>query len=145
MKNVKQVYGFPCGKETPSCARKAVRSQILNWGLSQEIADTAELLVSELVTNAVIHAHGSEFCFVICRAWNQALSVIVVDDGHGTPQCREKSDSSTNGRGLILVDCLSDSWGVHNLSRGKAIYFRLKAQMPARAQDSKTYGEAGPA
>ncbi|MEU5428248.1 ATP-binding protein [Streptomyces olivoreticuli] len=141
MKNVKQVYGFPCSEETPGDARKAVRHTVLTWGLAQEIADTAELLVSELVTNAVIHAQGSDFCLVICRARHESLSVIVVDDGHGVPTRRASSDSATNGRGLILVDCLADGWGVHNLAHGKAVYFRLKLQLPLLAREAKPWSQ----
>ncbi|MFD3972011.1 hypothetical protein [Streptomyces cyaneofuscatus] len=57
---------FPAVEGSVRVARKSVRGVMAGWGFGDELSETAELLVSELVTNAVLHATGSPFCRVTC-------------------------------------------------------------------------------
>jgi anti-sigma regulatory factor (Ser/Thr protein kinase) len=83
--------------------------------------ETATLLVSELASNAVLHAR-SPF-LVSVRQHEHALTVAVVDGSETRPEPREITP--TRGRGLRLVETLANDWGVCPREGGKAVYFRL--------------------
>jgi anti-sigma regulatory factor (Ser/Thr protein kinase) len=93
--------------------------------LSTEAVEAAELLVSELVTNCVRHAHTIITLAVDCN--ERSVAVAVGDDGEGMPVVREGVDyDSTGGRGLQLVDALAGDWGVRpRADGGKIVWFRL--------------------
>jgi anti-sigma regulatory factor (Ser/Thr protein kinase) len=130
-KAAKNEYEFPCDKKSPGEARKAVLGTVGAWGLARETGETAELLVSELVTNAVTHAHGSETCRLVCEMTASGLRVTVFDQGTGVPVRRVSPDDATNGRGLFLVEALADAWGVEWLrGGGKGTFFVLRAPLP---------------
>lgn len=120
-----KVFNFPRTDTSPSDARKAVRQAIISWGVSGETVDTVELLVSELVTNAIKHAHGSRDCRLICKFSENELSVAVMDQSSMLPKPRSAKNEEANGRGLMLVKLLADSWGTHSLLCGKAVFFKL--------------------
>lgn len=68
------------------------------------------LVVTELVTNAVIHGHARPWLRV---AWDgRAVEVEVEDDGPGRPTLRPLNPTTTSGRGLALVDRIADGWGI---------------------------------
>ena len=93
--------------------------------------DTAVLLASELVTNAVLHARTPvELAVVVDR--DQAL-VCVADHEGGSDAVRSSGHSTDRpgGRGLALVDGLSDRWGAEPNADGKTVWFTLKAAAPA--------------
>ncbi|MGC5361942.1 ATP-binding protein [Streptomyces sp. DT24] len=126
MPNDEQTFQFPSAEESVRETRKRVRGTVRNWGFSDEFSDTAELLASELATNAVIHAVGGASYRVICALSDAALTVTVVDHGGGVPVVRHGSGTATHGRGLFLVETLADDWGVRTVPpRGKATYFVL--------------------
>ena len=102
-------------------------SHLAELGL-QVLVDTAKLLVSELVANVVIHAH-SEVEVVLCASDDAVI--VEVHDGAGQQQPVRKhySDTSTTGRGLMLVEALSRRWGVDNLGSGKVVWFELDRQV----------------
>lgn len=95
------------------CARLHVRQVLWEWGLTWPSEDV-ELLVSELVTNALRVTQAMEQEAPI-RLWmlsdkNQIL--IMVWDGHPRPPVRiEAADEAIGGRGLLLVETLSERWG----------------------------------
>jgi anti-sigma regulatory factor (Ser/Thr protein kinase) len=83
--------------------------------LSIEELDTARLLVSELVTNAVIHGRGR--ITVRARLSEDRLFVEVIDEGSGLePAVRKRSleNPRAGGKGLAIVDAASSRWGIHN-------------------------------
>ena len=96
-------------------------------GLSEDTAQTAELLVCELVTNAVVHAHTSvELC--AARDDEGALRVDVFDRAIGgtvAPRQRGVDPASESGRGLAIVASLASSWGVDEAGNGKSVWFTL--------------------
>lgn len=90
-----------------------------------DVAHTAELLVSELVTNAVMHGSGTVRLSVDCA--EDCLSVTVSDEAPSTPQVQPERLMSDGGRGLRMIESLSSSWGVNPRtdSPGKDVWFRL--------------------
>ncbi len=92
-----------------------------------ERIEAAELLVSELVTNALIHTrHGA---VVTATATPAALRVEVQDFEADLPAPYvPNADDGTHGRGLILVRSLADAWGVEARALGKVVWFELRGE-----------------
>jgi hypothetical protein len=103
-------------------ARELTRRQLAAWGLDR-LADTAELLVSELVTNA-IRAASYEVELRLMRVGK--LLVEVSDDNHNLPQLQRADADDTKGRGLALVSHMSRRWGTSRKAVGKVVWFELK-------------------
>ncbi|MFH8407144.1 PAS domain S-box protein [Streptomyces sp. NPDC018019] len=93
-----------------------------SWGLAA-LADTALLLASELVTNAVRHARGP----LTLRVWYSVreLGVEVSDGSTPRPRARLADNAEENGRGLMLVEALADAWGTRPGTVGKTVWFTL--------------------
>jgi anti-sigma regulatory factor (Ser/Thr protein kinase) len=111
------------------CARGHVRSVAMEWGLP-DLADTAELLTSELVTNAINasqHLRTPETPVV--RLWlvsDQTSVVIHVWDGsQQTPVPKEADADDLSGRGLMIIDTLSAEWGFYQKAQGKVVWARV--------------------
>ncbi|MEU5576838.1 MULTISPECIES: ATP-binding protein [Streptomyces] len=103
--------------------RGALREFLRRWGKPAR-ADIAELLTSELVTNALVHTdHDAVITATLSR---RGLCVEVRDFVGRRPEPRvPDADSGTNGRGLILVQSLADAWGVRAHGVGKVVWFEL--------------------
>ena len=105
-------------------ARAEVRRQLEGWGLSEQ-CDATELLVSELVTNALVHT-ASRFRLTLTAA-HGVLRCEVADSSRRGPRVFE-SDSTEDresGRGMFLVDALAQRWGCHQDGPGKTVWFEL--------------------
>ena len=105
-------------------ARLFLAERLAEWRLDS-LLDTAMLLTTELVTNAVIHAR-SEVTVTIRRAID-SLRVEVADTGGGSLQMRPASIDATSGRGLQLMDSLAAAWGTSAFDAGKLVWFELPA------------------
>ncbi|MEU1252853.1 SpoIIE family protein phosphatase [Streptomyces chartreusis] len=103
-------------------ARAVVREQLHDWGLAR-LADTAELLVSELVTNAVRHSHGRPVELRLVRG--DTLLCEVDDDDHDLPTLLSAGPFDDAGRGLRVVSMLAREWGTSRTSAGKTVWFEL--------------------
>ncbi|CAL9277100.1 hypothetical protein SUDANB5_05624 [Streptomyces sp. SudanB5_2050] len=103
-------------------ARAAVREQLHDWGLPH-LADTAELLVSEVVTNAVRHARARPVDLRLVRA--DTLLCEVDDDDHDLPALRGAGPDDETGRGLRVVSALAREWGASRGRTGKTVWFEL--------------------
>ncbi|MFC7891653.1 SpoIIE family protein phosphatase [Streptomyces sp. NPDC057381] len=103
-------------------ARAAVREQLHDWGLAR-LADTAELMAGELVTNAVRHAHARPVELRLVRA--DTLLCEVVDDDHDLPALRSAGPTDEAGRGLRVVSTLAREWGASRTKTGKTVWFEL--------------------
>ncbi len=103
-------------------ARQFVAATLAGWGLVP-LAETATLLVSELVTNSVLHAR-SPLEVVVTRR-RRAVRVDVADASPLVPVVRGGSDVEMTGRGLTLVEALSARWGVEPRATGKSVWFEL--------------------
>ncbi|MFI6092160.1 SpoIIE family protein phosphatase [Streptomyces sp. NPDC051218] len=106
---------------TPSRARRLARSALERWGL-QELTDSVELLVSEVVTNAVRYA-SRPVTLRLLRT--DVLRCEVGDDVPQLPRLRQARATDEGGRGLYLVNKLARRWGATRLSTGKVVWFEL--------------------
>ncbi|MFD0309072.1 SpoIIE family protein phosphatase [Streptomyces sp. NPDC127119] len=103
-------------------ARAAVREQLHAWGLGS-VADTAELLVSELVTNAVRHSHSRPIDLRLVRG--DTLLCEVDDDDHTLPTLLSAGRLDEFGRGMRVVSTLAREWGTSRTGSGKTVWFEL--------------------
>ncbi|MEV6395226.1 SpoIIE family protein phosphatase [Streptomyces sp. NPDC051907] len=102
-------------------AREMARAQLISWDL-ESLVDTVELLVSELVTNALRYGEG-EIRLRLLR--DRTLVCEVWDAGLVQPRRRRARDTDEGGRGLQLVGLLSAAWGSRRTPRGKTVWFEL--------------------
>ncbi len=114
---------FACDAHTPSAARsfatETLRSE-LGQALSSDVRYDVELIVSELVTNAV--RAGSANVNVCVGFQNGKVIVRVTDQATGWPEQREAGVHDAGGRGLPLVSALSAAWGVRMADTGKVVW-----------------------
>ncbi|MEU3511681.1 SpoIIE family protein phosphatase [Streptomyces longwoodensis] len=103
-------------------ARAVVREQLHDWGLPR-LADPAELMVSELVTNAVRHTRARPVEVRLVRG--DTLLCEVDDDDHELPTLRNAGPEAEAGRGLRVVSALAREWGTSRTAAGKAVWFEL--------------------
>lgn len=92
----------------------------------EALADVAELLVSELVTNAILHARTD--VTVRVDVDTARLRVEVRDETLVEPQLRRYREDATTGRGMFLVETLASRWGSQAHQGGKAVWFELDRQ-----------------
>ncbi|MPY64841.1 ATP-binding protein [Streptomyces spongiae] len=106
--------------------RRALREFLRHWGRPGR-SEIAELLTSELVTNALIHTdHDAVLTATVSP---RELRVEVRDFVGLRPQLRiPDAGDDTHGRGLLLVQSLADAWGVRTHGVGKAVWFELDAE-----------------
>ncbi|GLW44706.1 hypothetical protein Stsp02_03680 [Streptomyces sp. NBRC 14336] len=102
-------------------AREYARGQLLSWDL-EPLVDTTELLVSELVTNALRYGEGDIRLRLLL---DRTLVCEVWDAGLVQPRRRRARDTDEGGRGLQLVGLLSAAWGSRRTPRGKTVWFEL--------------------
>ncbi|WP_031153280.1 SpoIIE family protein phosphatase [Streptomyces erythrochromogenes] len=115
-------YWFLDPEETaPGRARRFARRALTRWGL-EELSDSLELLVSEVVTNAVRYA---ERPVTLRLLRTDVLRCEVGDDSPQLPRQRRARDTAEGGRGLFLVNRLARRWGATRLSSGKVVWFEL--------------------
>ncbi|MFF0016548.1 SpoIIE family protein phosphatase [Streptomyces sp. NPDC005374] len=103
-------------------ARAVVREQLHDWGLVK-LVDAAELLVSELVTNAVRHSHSRAVELRLVRG--DTLLCEVDDDDHDLPNLLSAGPADEQGRGLRVVSTLAREWGASRTKAGKTVWFEL--------------------
>jgi hypothetical protein len=122
-----------------AAARRYVREVLEELG-AQELEESAELGVSELVTNAVLHAR-SAFTLAVRRVSGGRVRIEVSDASPLLLQARQFAITATTGRGLQLVATLSFDWGVHELPTGgpgKTVWFEphpVDSETSLTAQD----------
>ncbi|MFI6337070.1 SpoIIE family protein phosphatase [Streptomyces sp. NPDC050535] len=102
-------------------AREYARTQLVAWDL-EPLVDTTELLVSELVTNALRYGEGEIRLRLLL---DRTLVCEVWDAGLVQPRRRRARDTDEGGRGLQLVGLLSAAWGSRRTPRGKTVWFEL--------------------
>jgi anti-sigma regulatory factor (Ser/Thr protein kinase) len=112
---------FPAELTTPADARRFVVGALRAGGV--EVDDAIPLVVSELVTNAVLHA-GSP-AKVEVRVGNDCVRIEVHDSTAELPTVREPGPFTVTGRGLLLVEALSDRWGASPTAGGKVVWFEV--------------------
>lgn len=113
---------LPADASAPSQARKALR-RALSGAVSESCADVIALLSTELITNAVMHAHSP----AVLRVWvdEHQVRVEVQDHSPAAPRVRHYGRESTTGRGMRLVQNLARRWGTAPVPPGKLVWFEL--------------------
>ncbi len=116
---------LPPRPTSPGEARRFVGEVLRDHGLATgEVVEAAQLLTSELVTNAVLHAAGTINVDVDLDL--TAVRVEVGDASTEPPARRETSDDGTSGRGLHLVAAMASAWGVDSQpDDGKVVWFEI--------------------
>jgi serine phosphatase RsbU (regulator of sigma subunit)/anti-sigma regulatory factor (Ser/Thr protein kinase) len=116
---------LPADLSSAQAARRFVADVLAEWQ-EAELVDAAELLTSELVTNAVVHT-GEAVEIRLHRLEGRVRVEVIDGSGERQPELREVDLEDTSGRGLFLVDIMSSAWGIEPHGVGKAVWFELTA------------------
>ena len=138
---MRQARRFHCQPESVAGARHFVRDLLSDQ--PREIVEAAELMTSELATNSVRHAH-SDFELAIHRSRDE-IRVEVSDHGQGQPVPRSPTPREQSGRGLQIVQELSEDWGITPSPDGKLVWFTLPLRTPAGEHKSRSTASTGEA
>lgn len=114
---------LPTDTSAPGLARAFLREAVCDTHAAR-VLDAAELLVSEVVTNGVVHGTPPVVLRVECEG-SDRLCVSVSDASEDQPVLEHADDEALGGRGVELVDLLSDAWGVVEDPPGKRVWFTL--------------------
>lgn len=109
-----------------AAARQHLRQLLHDWTDEDQI-DSAVLMVSEMVTNVLIHTDGDALLVaeVTCGDDSRRLRVEVSDASDELPHKRHPGEMASSGRGLVLMEMLAHAWGVDPRGEGKSIWFEL--------------------
>jgi anti-sigma regulatory factor (Ser/Thr protein kinase) len=119
--------------ETPAAARAFIRQAATAWRLPEDQADDLVQIVSELATNAVDHTH-SQIITVTVAVVPSAAVVSVTDRGPHRPLAASAADyRAEHGRGLHIVDALSQRWGHWHTGTGTRVWARVAPPVGAVA------------
>jgi len=113
---------LPCDASSVGAARRLVRHELARYGDSDLVAD-ASLLVSELVTNAIVH--GRTDVKLHAKLRRGVFRAEVSDGNPAVPAPRRPNELAGTGRGLQLIDEIANRWGVKTSRSGKTIWFEL--------------------
>ncbi|MFE7430425.1 MULTISPECIES: SpoIIE family protein phosphatase [unclassified Streptomyces] len=108
--------------EALSAARHMIRAAVRAWG-ARVRADEVELAADELMTNALIHTDGGAIVTIrVLTGPERRLRIDVEDRSSALPRRRDAGETGVSGRGLMLVDRLTDLWGVESRGTGKSVW-----------------------
>jgi serine/threonine-protein kinase RsbW len=110
-------------------ARHRTLAWLFRYPVGQQAAESAVLIVSELVTNAIVHS-GSDIVRCVLRLGSGLLRIEVTDQGVGVaePAVRMPADDDVSGRGLLLVSAVSEEWGVSPaVPGGRTVWATVRA------------------
>lgn len=112
--------------ERIAAARQQLRELLHDWTDAEQI-DSAVLMVSEMVTNVLVHTDGHALLVAEVARGDAArrLRVEVADTSDELPHKRRPGEMASSGRGLLLMEMLADAWGVDPRGEGKSIWFEL--------------------
>ncbi|MEQ4725869.1 SpoIIE family protein phosphatase [Nonomuraea sp. B19D2] len=131
-------WELPADPENVSKLRGAVTEQLGRWGL-EELEFTTELVVSELVTNAIRYARGP----IEVRLLRDSTLICEVSDGSSTsPRMRRATSTDEGGRGLFLVAQLTSRWGTRYTANGKVIWTEQNLPSPVLHHMERTSDHA---
>lgn len=126
---------LPAAGQAAGMARRLTREALASWEL-QQLEETAVLLVSELVGNAVRHARAGESGLQLrLVAARTCLRIEVTDADRRPPQPRAPAGMDESGFGFVLVDALASNWGVDHAAAGKTVWIELNTSQPGRGSD----------
>ncbi len=124
---VRVVTLLPPNDHSAAQGRRFVREVLLSCALPG-VVDTAVLLASELITNAVLHGRSEvELTVEITRA---GVKVSAADMNSRMPVMQSADELALDGRGITIVNLLASSWGVTATGTGKVVWFCLALPLP---------------
>ncbi|MER6978795.1 ATP-binding protein, partial [Streptomyces carpinensis] len=112
--------------ERISVARQQLRELLHDWSSPDQL-DSAVLLLSEMLTNVLVHTDTDALLLAEMSGekGERRLRVEVNDAGEELPHKRRPGELASSGRGLVLIELLADAWGVEPRGVGKSIWFEL--------------------
>ncbi len=110
-----------------STAREFLRDRLTAWS-TDELLDEAELVLSELVTNALVHTDGGAGLALRFDGADRRLRIAVEDSSTRSPHGRDAPPDALGGRGLSIVDAVADAWGVDVGPAGKTVWADLAVE-----------------
>lgn len=123
---------------SPAQARRLTRARLTGWSVCEDTCDSAALIVSELVTNAIVHTATD---VVVCELHDgeELVRIAVRDQGcaPGQPQPSPQRGEEEHGRGLFLVDALCHAWGAQEHGPGLLVW----AELPRKAETPRDPSE----
>ncbi|MFH9977750.1 SpoIIE family protein phosphatase [Streptomyces sp. NPDC017179] len=140
---------LPQGALAPGAARALLRAALTEWTdlgfeIGERLADDTLIVVSELVTNAVVHA-GTDVELTCRLEPETGACVVEVCDHHPSRAPRDHGSAAPHetpeyGRGLRLIAALCEAWGVTYRTGAKTVWARLPAAAPPAEEDEEAYG-----
>ncbi len=111
---------------SPAQARRLTRSRLTGWSVCEDTCDTAALVISELVTNAIVHTASSR---IVCELHDgdDRVRIAVRDEGcaPGEPHPSPQRPEEEHGRGLLLIEALCHAWGAQEHGSGLVVWAEL--------------------
>ncbi|MCJ1678562.1 SpoIIE family protein phosphatase [Streptomyces sp. APSN-46.1] len=107
-------------------ARRQIRELLHDWADEDQL-DSAELMVSEMVTNVLVHTDGDAVLVAeaVGELGTRRLRIEVSDGSDELPHKRHPGEMASSGRGVLLMEMLADTWGVDPRGEGKSTWFEL--------------------
>ncbi|MDP9443203.1 MAG: serine/threonine-protein phosphatase [Actinomycetota bacterium] len=124
------VEDLPADTSASPLARRFLRRRLADWGVDGDVVDTAQLCLSELVTNAIIHSGTPPR--VTMRLDDERLLVLVQDHGSRgvVHPATHREPDVISGRGLALVEALTTAWSAERSADGTTVWFELDLPAP---------------
>ncbi|WP_030153010.1 SpoIIE family protein phosphatase [Streptomyces sp. NRRL S-244] len=110
-------------------ARRQIRELLHDWADAEQV-DSAVLMVSEMVTNVLMHTDGDALLVAeaVGELGTRRLRIEVADASDELPHKRHPGEMASSGRGVLLMEMLADTWGVDPRGEGKSIWFEMDEQ-----------------
>ena len=123
---------------SPAAARAFVRSELEQQAVPEPPLETAILLTSELVSNALLHARTEVDLLLVMAASAVRVEVHDGNTRQPHPPAAPAPLDATSGRGLLMVDALAGRWGIDGTGNGKTVWFELPVALPGRDDQRST-------
>ncbi|MGW3735742.1 ATP-binding protein [Streptomyces sp. NPDC005148] len=122
---------LPRTPESAAAARELARTALAAWG-QEELIDDALLVLTELVSNAVEYGRMGAMRVIVAWPTESFIRLGVVDRSKAIPMMRlGPNEDDTHGRGLLLVDALTDRWGTDLYQWGKQVWGEIRVEASA--------------
>ncbi len=138
-----EAFDLAARTTSPAEARRRAAAWLRGHAVGQETLDAAALILSELVTNAVMHGGGNIIGCTLGLA-DGVLRIEVTDQGHGYPEpaVRRPGPDDVSGRGLLLVSAVAEAWGVVPAGTGgRTVWATVLAGHGARPAAAASVGD----
>ena len=112
-------------------ARRSTNKVLLDWGLA-EVVDVTEVLLTELLTNVLVHVGPGAWHALTLLHDGDVLRVEVRDPSPRMPVRRVGDWEEESGRGLRMIDCMATAWGAERLPPGKVVWFSCRTGRAGR-------------